>query len=75
VFIDSPHLKHGKEIFAGEFFLHVMQYKLICAALKRFVLQPCQIFISLTDICTETDHLTAIVFLQPRHDHGGVQPS
>ena len=63
-----------EEVIFGEFFFHIVDYQLGGSAGQGFFLQAVQLFL-LADVGCKTDHLTAVVLLQPGDDHRGVQPA
>jgi len=70
--VDGSRFQCREDIFVHELAAQVLDIDLACAAGQRLRLQPLQ-FLSLAQICRETDDFAVIVLAEPGHDHRGIQ--
>ncbi len=64
--------QQAEEVLLREFVLEVFDDEFAGAALERLLFQALQ-FLALAQVRGEADDFAVVVFLQPRHDDGGVQ--
>ena len=65
--------EHGKHEVAHKGFLEIFNVNLLHTQCLRFGASGLN-FLALANVCSERHHFTLVGFLQPAHDHRGIQP-
>jgi hypothetical protein len=74
VLVNSSGLKHRKNEIAREFFPQVLYDTFGCAGAERFLFDTFKLLF-LTDIGTEGDDISLIIFLQLTQNDRGIEPA
>jgi len=74
-FVDRTGLHRREDVLRDKLLAHVFHIDLAGAAGQRLFAQTLQLLVTLPQVRAKGDHLAAVIFPQPGHNHRGIQPA